>query len=61
MDPFITSEVLYQLSYVGAGWILACGRAIVLISPGLSRELFQRAARYARNVRYEHSGFSGRR
>src|SRR4051812_20065842 len=22
-DPFITSEVLYQLSYVGAGWIVA--------------------------------------
>jgi excisionase family DNA binding protein len=22
-DPFITSEVLYQLSYVGAGWMLS--------------------------------------
>src|SRR3954467_1746187 len=22
-DPFITSEVLYQLSYVGAAWIVA--------------------------------------
>ena len=31
----ITSEVLYQLSYVGAGWILACERTIVPIRPGL--------------------------
>jgi hypothetical protein len=40
-DPFITSEVLYQLSYVGAAWILACARRIVPIRPGLSREMFQ--------------------
>src|SRR4051812_10528062 len=26
-DPFITSEVLYQLSYVGAAWIVAAHRA----------------------------------
>jgi hypothetical protein len=25
-DPFITSEVLYQLSYVGAAWIVASSR-----------------------------------
>ena len=41
---FITSEVLYQLSYVGAGWILACGQPIVPICPGLSREMFQRCS-----------------
>ena len=40
-DPFITSEVLYQLSYVGAAWILACGREIVPNCPGLSSEMFQ--------------------
>ena len=40
-DPFITSEVLYQLSYVGAAWILACDWSIVSICSGLSREMFQ--------------------
>ena len=39
-DPFITSEVLYQLSYVGAAWILACVREIVPIRPGLPGEMF---------------------
>ena len=39
-DPFITSEVLYQLSYVGAAWILACDRVIVPICAGVSRETF---------------------